>query len=166
MYYSDIKPNDVINGKGICVSLFVSGCENYCEDCFNKETWNFNYGQKFTNKNMDYILECIPKNNTMRNFSVLGGEPLHKKNIITVLEILKEVKDKYPNITTYVWTGYLFEDLLKEYKKYIFKDIDILIDGKFEKDKKDLRLKLRGSSNQRIIDIQKTLKEDKVIEII
>ena len=151
MNYSDVKPNDSINGEGVCVSLFVSGCTNHCEDCFNKETWDFNYGKKFTNKDMNYILECIPKNGIMRNFSILGGDPLHKKNLLTVLEILKEVKEKYPDITTYVWTGYLFEDLCKGYGIEIFKNIDVLIDGKFEKDKKDLTLLLRGSNNQRII---------------
>lgn len=156
MNYSDIKPNDSINGEGVCVSLFVSGCTHYCKGCFNKDTWDFNYGKNFTNKNMDYILECIDKNEIMRNFSVLGGEPLHEKNIDTVLYICDEVKKEFPNIKIYVWTGYLYEDLISKYGKDIFKNIDILIDGKFEEDKKDLSLKLRGSSNQRIIN----LKED------
>ncbi len=156
MNYSDIKPNDSINGEGVCVSLFVSGCTHYCKGCFNKDTWDFNYGKNFTNKNMDYILECIDKNEIMRNFSVLGGEPLHEKNIDTVLYICDEVKKAFPNIKIYVWTGYLYEDLISKYGKDIFKNIDILIDGKFEEDKKDLSLKLRGSSNQRIIN----LKED------
>ena len=151
MNYADIKPNDSINGEGISVSLFVSGCTNCCKGCFNKETWDFNYGKEFTEKEMNYILDCINKNGVMRNFSLLGGDPMHKKNLPTCIQILKKVKEVYPNIITYVWTGYLYEDLLEEYGEEIFKDINVLIDGKFEIDKKDLTLPLRGSSNQRII---------------
>ena len=160
MNYADIKPNDTANGEGICVSLFVSGCTNYCKGCFNKETWDFNYGKPFTNKEMNYILECINKNGIMRNFSLLGGDPLHSKNILTSMKILSKIKEVYPHITTYVWTGYLYEDLLEQYGEDLFMDIDVLIDGKFEIDKKDLTLKLRGSSNQRIIK----LKEGELIE--
>ena len=154
MYYSDIKPNDSINGEGVCTSLFVSGCTNYCKGCFNKETWDFNYGSEFTEKEMNYILECIDKNDILRNFSILGGDPLHEKNISTVLDILDKVKTKFPAITTYVWTGYLYEDLIEKYDEKIFKNIDVLIDGKFEEGKKDISLKLRGSSNQRIINLK------------
>ena len=154
MYYSDIKPNDSINGEGVCTSLFVSGCTNYCKGCFNKETWDFNYGSEFTEKEMNYILECIDKNGITRNFSVLGGDPLHERNIDTVLKILDKVKAKFSTITTYVWTGYLYEDLIEKYDEKIFKNIDVLIDGKFEEGKKDISLKLRGSSNQRIINLK------------
>lgn len=157
MNYSDIKPNDVINGEGVCVSLFVSGCTHHCKGCFNKETWDFNYGKQFTRKSMDYILECIDKNEIMRNFSVLGGEPLHEKNIDTVLHICNEVKKAFPNIKIYVWTGYLYEDLINKYGKDIFQNMDILIDGEFKEDKKDLSLKLRGSNNQRIINLKEGL---------
>lgn len=153
MKYSSIKLNDVANGEGISLSLFVSGCTNYCKGCFNKETWDFNYGEEFTEETMNYILDNIPKNGIMRNFSILGGDPLHKNNISTVLKILNKVKQTYPSITTYVWSGYLYEDLLNEYGKEIFKDIDILIDGKFIEEQKDLTLRFRGSSNQRIINI-------------
>ena len=151
MNYADIKPNDSINGEGVSVSLFVSGCTNYCKGCFNKETWDFNYGKPFTEKEMDYILECISKNGVMRNFSLLGGDPMHSKNILTSVKILSKVKEIYPNIKTYVWTGYLYEDLLEQYTDELFKDIDVLIDGKFIEELKDLNLNLRGSSNQRII---------------
>lgn len=157
MNYSDIKPNDSINGEGVCTSLFVSGCTNYCKGCFNKETWDFNYGSEFTEKEMNYILECIDKNDILRNFSILGGDPLHEKNISTVLDILDKVKTKFPAITTYVWTGYLYEDLIEKYDEKIFKNIDVLIDGKFEEGKKDISLKLRGSSNQRIINLKEKL---------
>ena len=151
MNYADIKPNDSINGEGVSVSLFVSGCTNCCKGCFNKETWDFNYGKPFTEKEMDYILECISKNGVMRNFSLLGGDPMHSKNILTSIKILSKVKEIYPNIKTYVWTGYLYEDLLEQYTDELFKDIDVLIDGKFIEELKDLNLNLRGSSNQRII---------------
>lgn len=153
MNYSDIKPNDSINGEGVCVSLFVSGCTNYCKGCFNKETWDFTYGKEFTDKEMNYILECINKNGITRNFSVLGGDPLHENNINTVLKILSNVKNKYPEIKTYVWSGYLYEDIINKYDNKVFENIDILIDGKFEEDKKDLTLKLRGSRNQRVIKL-------------
>lgn len=156
MNYSDIKINDSINGEGISVSLFVSGCTNFCEGCFNEDTWDFSYGEEFTEKQMKYILDNINKNGIMRNFSVLGGDPLHHKNLPSVIKILARVKEIYPSITTYVWTGYLYEDLLNQYGKEIFENIDILIDGKFEIDKKDLTLQLRGSSNQRIINLKET----------
>lgn len=154
MNYSDIKPNDSINGEGVCVSLFVQGCHHHCKNCFNQSTWDFNGGKEFTNKELEYIKECINKNGVMRNFSVLGGSPFAPENIDTVLYICDEIKKAFPNIKIYVWTGYLYEDLISKYSKDIFKNIDILIDGKFEEDKKDLSLKLRGSSNQRIIDLK------------
>lgn len=155
MYYSDIKPNDSINGEGVCVSLFVSGCTNYCKGCFNKETWDFNYGKEFTEKEMDYILECINKNGITRNFSILGGDPLHERNIGSVLTILEKVKHQFPNIKVYVWTGYLYENLINKYGESIFENIDVLIDGKFIEELKDLTLQLRGSSNQRILKLKK-----------
>ena len=163
MNYADIKPNDSINGEGISVSLFVSGCTNCCKGCFNKETWDFNYGKEFTEKEMNYILDCINKNGVMRNFSLLGGDPMHKKNLPTCIQILKKVKEVYPNITTYVWTGYLYEDLLEEYGEEIFKDINVLIDGKFEIDKFSKKLNYRGSSNQRIIKVQESLNSGKTV---
>lgn len=166
MRYADIKPNDSINGEGVCVSLFVQGCDNLCEGCFNEETWDFKGGKEFTCKEIKYIIESIEKNGIKRNFSLLGGEPMHLKNINTVLLVLHQIKRAYPKIKTYVWTGYLFEDLQKLHGNSIFQNIDILIDGRFEIDKKDLTLKFRGSSNQRIIDVQKSLKQNKIIEYI
>lgn len=163
MRYADIKPNDSINGEGVCVSLFVQGCEGKCPDCFNKETWNFNGGKPFGGRELQYIKRSLIANGIKRNFSILGGEPLHSKNIKDVLTIINKIKTFDNSIKIYVWTGYLFEDLLSEYGKEIFKNIDVLIDGKFEMDKKDITLKLRGSSNQRVIDVQKSLNENKII---
>lgn len=163
MRYSSIKPNDSINGEGVCVSLFVQGCEGKCPDCFNKETWNFNGGKPFGGRELQYIKRSLTANGIKRNFSILGGEPLHSNNIKEVTTIINEIKTFDNSIKIYVWTGYLYEDLLKKYGEKIFKNIDVLIDGRFETKEKDVTLKLRGSSNQRIIDVPKTLKEHKVV---
>ena len=163
MRYADIKPNDSVNGEGVCVSLFVQGCNNFCEGCFNKETWDFNGGKPFGGRELQYIKRLLTANGIKRNFSVLGGEPLHSNNIKEVTTIINEIKTFDNSIKVYVWTGYLYEDLLKKYGEKIFKNIDVLIDGKFEMKEKDVTLKLRGSSNQRIIDVPKTLKEHKVV---
>ena len=163
MRYADIKPNDSVNGEGVCVSLFVQGCNNFCEGCFNKETWDFNGGKPFGGRELQYIKRLLTANGIKRNFSVLGGEPLHSNNIKEVTTIINEIKTFDNSIKIYVWTGYLYEDLLKKYGEKIFKNIDVLIDGKFEMKEKDVTLKLRGSSNQRIIDVPKTLKEHKVV---
>lgn len=163
MRYSSIKPNDSINGEGVCVSLFVQGCEGKCPDCFNKETWNFNGGKPFGGRELQYIKRSLTANGVKRNFSILGGEPLHSNNIKEVTTIINEIKTFDNSIKIYVWTGYLYEDLLKKYGEKIFKNIDVLIDGRFETKEKDVTLKLRGSSNQRIIDVPKTLKEHKVV---
>lgn len=163
MRYSSIKPNDSINGEGVCVSLFVQGCEGKCPDCFNKETWSFNGGKPFGGRELQYIKRSLTANGIKRNFSILGGEPLHSNNIKEVTTIINEIKTFDNSIKIYVWTGYLYEDLLKKYGEKIFKNIDVLIDGRFEMKEKDVTLKLRGSSNQRIIDVPKTLKEHKVV---
>jgi anaerobic ribonucleoside-triphosphate reductase activating protein len=163
MRYSSIKPNDSINGEGVCVSLFVQGCEGKCPDCFNKEAWNFNGGKPFGGRELQYIKRSLTANGIKRNFSILGGEPLHSNNIKEVTTIINEIKTFDNSIKIYVWTGYLYEDLLKKYGEKIFKNIDVLIDGRFEMKEKDVTLKLRGSSNQRIIDVPKTLKEHKVV---
>lgn len=163
MRYADIKPNDSVNGEGVCVSLFVQGCNNFCEGCFNKETWDFNGGKPFGGRELQYIKRSLTANNIKRNFSVLGGEPLHSNNIKEVITVINEIKTFDNSIKIYVWTGYLYEDLLKKYGEKIFKNIDVLIDGRFEMKEKDVTLKLRGSSNQRVIDVPKTLKEHKVV---
>jgi anaerobic ribonucleoside-triphosphate reductase activating protein len=163
MRYASIKPNDSINGEGVCVSLFVQGCEGKCPNCFNKETWNFNGGKPFGGRELQYIKRSLTANGIKRNFSVLGGEPLHSNNIKEVTTIINEIKTFDNSIKVYVWTGYLYEDLLKKYGEKIFKNIDVLIDGKFEEDKKDITLKLRGSKNQRIINVQKSLKGNKIV---
>ena len=163
MRYSLIKPNDVANGEGVSVSLWTQGCPHHCKGCFNQSTWNYEDGKEFTQADCDYILSILNKDNIKRNFSVLGGEPLCPENIEGVLSLIETVKRNFPDIKVYVWTGYLFEELINRYPNLNFNCIDVLIDGKFEKELKDLSLLLRGSKNQRVIDVNKSLKLNTVV---
>lgn len=160
MNYSVIKPLDIANGPGIRVSLFVSGCRNRCPGCFNPETWPFTYGQKFTSETL-LELERLLENPNIEGLSILGGDPFEPENRETVDMICKLVWLYHPGKTIWVWTGYSWEDL-KDLD--VMKYIDVLVDGRFEEDKKDMRLKWRGSSNQRVIDVQKSLEAGKVIK--
>lgn len=166
MKYSQIKPNDIVNGEGISVSLWTQGCPHHCKGCFNQSTWNYKDGKEFTQADCDYILSILNKDNIKRNFSVLGGEPLCPENIEGVLSLVETVKRNFPDIKVYVWTGYLFEELINRYPNLNFNYIDVLIDGKFEKELKDLSLLLRGSKNQRVIDVNKSLKSGSVVSYI
>ena len=153
MRYNSIIPNDVTNGEGVCVSLFVQGCPHHCEGCFNPETWDFNGGTEFTEETKWELIKLIGANGIQRNFSVLGGEPLATKNLEMTEKIITAVRAAYPHIKIYVWTGFLFKDLVNSTDKKIdsiLSKIDFLIDGTFDESKKDLSLKLRGSSNQNI----------------
>lgn len=152
MRFSKIKNNDIANGEGIVMSLWTQGCPHHCKGCFNLETWDFDSGKEFKEEDKEYILQNIDKNNIKRNLSILGGEPLCNQNIQGVISLCKAFKEKYPEKIIYVWTGYVLEEFDDTQKK-ILDYIDVLIDGKFEIDNKDLSLKLRGSTNQRIIDI-------------
>ena len=152
MRFSEIKDNDIANGEGIVMSLWTQGCPHHCKGCFNLETWDFDGGKEFKEEDKEYILQNIDKNNIKRNLSILGGEPLCPQNIDGVISLCKAFKEKYPEKIIYVWTGYVLEEFDDTQKK-ILDYIDVLIDGKFEIDNKDLSLKLRGSTNQRIIDI-------------
>lgn len=152
MRFSEIKDNDIANGEGIVMSLWTQGCPHHCKGCFNLETWDFDSGKEFKEEDKEYILQNIDKNNIKRNLSILGGEPLCNQNIQGVISLCKAFKEKYPEKIIYVWTGYVLEEFDDTQKK-ILDYIDVLIDGKFEIDNKDLSLKLRGSTNQRIIDI-------------
>lgn len=163
MNYADIKVNDSVNGIGISVSLFVQGCNRFCKNCFNKETWDFKGGKPFGGRELQYIKRSLHANGIKRNFSVLGGEPLHPKNIKNVIDIINNIKVFDKNVRIFVWTGYTFEELLKLYEKKIFKNIDVLIDGEFKIEEKDVTLRLRGSKNQRVINVQESLKENKII---
>ena len=159
---STIKSNDIANGKGIVVSVWFQGCPFHCKGCHNPQTWDFNGGEEFTQEHIDKILGYIEVNNIDRNLSILGGESLCPPNIEGTLELCKVFKEKYPNKIIYLWTGYVVEDF-SELQLEVLKYIDVLIDGRFEIDKKNLSLKFRGSSNQRVIDVKKTLTEGKII---
>lgn len=163
MKYAKIRKMDISNGEGVRVSLFVQGCSFHCKNCFNQETWDFNGGKEFTTAEIQKIIELANKD-YIAGLSVLGGEPLHNNNVDEVFHIVVTFKEKFPNKDIWLWTGFKFEDAIKDSKrKFILRNIDVLIDGQFEEDKKDLTLKWRGSSNQRVIDCKKSLAENKII---
>ena len=163
MRYAKIRKMDISNGEGVRVSLFVQGCSFHCKNCFNPETWDFNKGKEFTTAEIQKIIELANKD-YIAGLSVLGGEPLHNNNVDEVFHIVATFKEKFPNKDIWLWTGFKFEDAIKDSKrKFILRNIDVLIDGQFEENKKDLTLKWRGSSNQRVIDCKKSLAENKVI---
>lgn len=152
MRIAGIKENDIVDGEGICVSVWFQGCPHKCKGCHNPETWNFDGGYEIDKQELiDTTLNLINKNNINRNLSLLGGEPLCEGNIEVSLELASAAKQKYPSITIYCWTGYTLEEIIKKYGKNILKDIDILIDGEFELEKRDITLYLRGSTNQRVL---------------
>ena len=154
MHYGTIKPFDIANGPGVRVSLFVSGCRNRCKGCFQPETWDFNYGKEFTLYSWSELLRGLRDPN-VKGLSILGGDPFEPENRETVEKICYLVKNRFGDTKDiWVWTGYLFEDL-KDLP--VMKYIDVLVDGRFEEDLKDLRLKYRGSSNQRVIDVATSL---------
>lgn len=157
MNYAKIKNVDIANGPGCRVSLFVSGCTNRCPGCFNKETWDFNYGNKFDIQALCTIMDCLEPY-YIRGLSVLGGEPFDNEE--DVLWVLMSVKDKYPNKDIWLYTGYTYEE---KKDSPLMDYIDILVDGRFEEDKKDITLQFKGSTNQRIIDIPKTRETGKIV---
>ena len=169
MYYADIKKADVANGLGVRVSVFVSGCTHHCKNCFNEEAWDFHYGNEFTQNEIDKVIELMD-HSYVAGLSLLGGEPLEHVNQQGLLPLVKKVKEKFPDKNIWCYSGYTFEKDIKDrmYKNWketpeFLSYIDVLVDGKFEEDKKDLSLRFRGSSNQRIIDVQKSLKENKTV---
>lgn len=165
MYYGAIKNCDIANGLGVRVSLFVSGCRNGCKDCFQPETWNFSYGKPFTEDTEKQIIEMLTPP-YISGLTVLGGEPFEPENQRELLPFLKRVRAKFPNKNIWIYTGFTFEELsdpacraCTEEINEILSLIDTLVDGRFERDKKDITLKFRGSKNQRVINVQETLKE-------
>lgn len=169
MNYAAIKPTDVANGPGVRVSLFVSGCTHYCRECFNSETWDFQYGQEYTESTTERILELLSPD-YIAGLSLLGGEPLHPLNQKGILPLVKTVKERFPQKTIWCYTGYDFEqDILGDMMKNlpetaeILYCLDVLVDGKFELENKDLKLRFRGSSNQRILSIPESLLEKRAV---
>lgn len=153
MNYAKIKPVDVANGEGVRVSLFVSGCPHHCKGCFNAELWNYDAGEPFTFETINEVVKVCSKS-YITGLSLLGGEPLDPKNIHRVTDLCAFFKRAFPHKTIWCYTGYKWEDIKQ---LHILKYIDVLVDGQFVEDLKDPRLKFRGSSNQRIIDVKKSL---------
>ena len=168
MNYADIKRIDVANGLGVRVSLFVSGCSHHCKGCFNEETWDFNYGKPFTEAEIEQILDYL-KPDYIKGLSLLGGKPFEYVNQQGLLPLLRRFKSLYPQKDVWCYTGYDFEKdiqgkmmVMWPETRELLRYIDILVDGEFEMDKKDLSLRFRGSSNQRIINVKRSLAENKV----
>ena len=159
MNYNTIKQLDIANGPGCRVSLFVQGCSFNCPGCFNTIARDFDSGKEFTDQTVQLILQLADFNH-ISGLSLLGGEPLHPKNRDQVLALAKKFKEKYPEKTVWLWTGYLFEDIAELLPG---SGIDVVVDGRFEEDLKDLRLMYRGSSNQRIIDVVASLSNNKIV---
>lgn len=162
MNYAAIKKTDIANGPGVRVSLFVSGCRRHCKGCFNSETWDFNYGNLFGKSTMNEILEALDKE-YIEGFSILGGEPFENENKETVYNVIRTVKEKFPQKTIWCYSGFCFEELA-ESSRNILELVDVLVDGAFVEEKKNLRLKFRGSENQRIIDVKKSLEKGETVE--
>ena len=169
MYYATIKNNDIANGPGVRVSLFVSGCTHRCPGCFNEEAWDFQYGEPFTQETIDYILSLLAQPH-IKGLTLLGGEPFEPQNQPDVVKLLRCVKSAYPEKSIWAFSGYLFDqdiltgklgpwEITNEYLSYL----DVLVDGPFVAAKKDLTLRFRGSSNQRLIDVPASLKENKIV---
>ena len=169
MFYGEIKERDIANGIGVRVSLFVSGCTNRCKGCFNKQTWDFNFGEEYTAETENRIIELLNPD-YVTGLTLLGGEPFEPKNQEELLKLTDRVKKEMPNKTIWCYTGFTYEKLKTdgEYCRTEFTDrmlnnIDVLVDGKFVEEKKNIRLKFRGSENQRIIDLNKTRAEKRVV---
>lgn len=171
MYYGNIKKNDIANGEGIRTTIFVSGCRNRCKNCFQPETWAFDYGNPFTEEVAEDIFKTF-ENPIVRGLTVLGGEPMEPENQRGLLPFLEEFKRRFPNKTVWLYTGDVYEELTGEIgnsKKHLditeklLSFVDILVDGPFIEEKKRLGLRFRGSDNQRIIDMNKTRIEGRIV---
>ena len=169
MNYAEIKNCDIANGPGVRVSLFVSGCTHHCPGCFNQVAWDFDYGQPFTQQTIDGILEMM-KPSYIKGLTLLGGEPFEPQNQEPIVELLRQIKEKYPQKSIWAFSGYLFDrdilagrlgpwEITKEYLSYL----DVLVDGPFVEAKKNLSLRFRGSENQRIIDVPASLAAEKIV---
>lgn len=166
MNFADIKRVDVANGPGIRVSLFVSGCTHRCEGCFNEEAWDFNYGAPFGQEQVDEILSLMDKS-YIRGFSLLGGEPFDPANQQAVLELVRTIRERFPEKDVWCYTGYLFEELaagrVGSYSRELLEQLDVLVDGPFVLEQKDLSIRFRGSRNQRIIQVPESLKRNEIV---
>ena len=169
MYYGEIKKCDIANGEGVRTSLFVSGCRRHCPFCFNYQTWDFNFGKEYTQEVEDEIVESLSPS-YVKGLSLLGGEPFEPENQLELVKLLRRVKKEFPNKTIWCYTGNVLErDLLNksfyttEVTLEMLSLIDVLVDGEFVQDLKNISLEFRGSSNQRIIDVKKTFEAGEVV---
>lgn len=152
MRIADIKYNDIVDGEGVCLSVWTQGCPHRCPGCHNPETWDFNGGYEIDkDKVIEDILKNINVNGIQRNLSILGGEPLCDANINFTVKLLAKAKEKYPTIKTFVWTGYTIDELKNMYPLLILRNVDILIEGRYIQEQRDITLELRGSRNQKIL---------------
>ena len=169
MNYATIKTRDIANGPGVRVCLFVSGCTHHCKGCFNQEAWDFDFGQPFTQETVDYILDQLSPS-FVKGLTLLGGEPFEPQNQSAIVHLLRQIKAKYPEKSIWAFSGYLFDrDILagrlgdpaitREYLSYL----DVLVDGPFVESKKNLTLRFRGSENQRLIDVPKSLASGEIV---
>lgn len=167
MYYGNIKPCSIENGPGVRVSFFVSGCRHHCKDCFSSQTWNFTYGNEYTEDTKNEIITLL-KPTYVKGLTILGGEPFEPENQEIVLDLIKTIKELFPQKSIWIYSGFTFEEIYKSNSESrshtniaieILKNIDVLVDGEFKTELKNLSLSYRGSENQRILDIPQTLEK-------
>lgn len=175
MRFASMRNLDISNGEGVGVSLFVQGCDRHCFNCFNPDTWDFNGGKEWTEETKNKFIKLIDRPYINR-ISVLGGEPLAKQNLDEVLSLIKEIRTSFPEKTIWLYTGYSYSDIfrgqssclsqegLNNFKRReIIKQCDVLIDGEYIDEQRDITLKWRGSSNQRVIDVKQSLAQNKIV---
>ncbi len=169
MYYGNIKEFSIENGVGVRVSLFVSGCRNHCKNCFSTQTWDFTYGEPFTPEVEEGLLAALAPD-YIAGLTILGGEPMEPENQPGVLELVKKVREKLPQKTIWIYTGFTLEELMGDSRgncgettKAILREIDVLVDGRFREEKKNLRIRFRGSENQRIINVKETVQKKSLV---
>lgn len=171
MNYATIKWTDIANGEGVRISLFVSGCTHRCKNCFNSVAWDFSYGELFDENVQERIIESL-KSDYVAGLSLLGGEPLEPQNQEALYPFIKRVREKFPNKTIWCYTGFVLDERTGSltnatkntlYTQRLISLFDVLVDGPFVEELKDIRLKFRGSSNQRVIDVKKTLASNQVV---
>ena len=160
MRYNKIRKMDISNGPGVRVSIFMQGCNFNCKNCFNPETHDFNGGKEFTDETINRVLELC-ENKNVEGLSILGGEPMNPQNIKGTTKLAKAFKEKFPEKNIWAWSGYTFDNYLKD--KEVAKYLDVVVDGQFVEEEKNPTLDWKGSSNQRVIDVQETLKENKIV---
>ena len=160
MKYNKIRKMDISNGPGVRVSIFFQGCAFHCKNCFNPETWDFDGGKEFTDETIEHILDLCD-NEYIVGLSMLGGEPMHPTNLPGTTKLAKTFKERFPNKSLWSWSGFTYEDYVS--KQEVINYLDVLVDGQYKDELRDPRLKYAGSTNQRAIDVKKSLKKGKVV---